>query len=74
MRILVSGAGMAGLAAGINLGALGHDVTIVERAGHLRVNGSPVDIRGDAIAIAGKMGVLDQIRAREVTMTASMSP
>lgn len=69
MRILVSGAGMAGLAAGINLGAAGHDITLVERAGHLRVNGSPIDIRGDAIGIAGRMGVLDQIEGRRVTMT-----
>ncbi|MFG1924655.1 FAD-dependent monooxygenase [Cryptosporangium sp. NPDC048952] len=70
MRILVSGAGMAGLSAGINLGATGHDVTIVERAGHLRVNGSPIDIRGDAIDVAAEMGVLDEIRKRRVTMTA----
>ncbi|MGK5680116.1 FAD-dependent monooxygenase [Actinoplanes sp. URMC 104] len=70
MRILVSGAGMAGLSAGINLGALGHHVTIVERAGHLRVNGSPIDIRGDAIDVAGRMRILDQIRQRRVTMTA----
>lgn len=69
MRILVSGGGMAGLSAGINLGATGHDVTIVERANHLRVNGSPIDIRGDSLAIADKMGVLDDIRARQVDMT-----
>jgi len=69
MRILVSGAGMAGLSAGINLGSAGHDVTIVERANHLRVNGSPIDIRGDALAIADEMGVLDEIRARQVDMT-----
>jgi 2-polyprenyl-6-methoxyphenol hydroxylase-like FAD-dependent oxidoreductase len=69
MRILVSGGGMAGLSAGINLGATGHDVTIVERANHLRVNGSPIDIRGDSLAIADKMGVLDEIRARQVDMS-----
>lgn len=60
---------MAGLSAGITLGATGHDVTIVERANHLRVNGSPIDIRGDALAIADKMGVLDEIRARRVDMS-----
>lgn len=60
---------MAGLSAGINLGATGHDVTIVERANHLRVNGSPIDIRGDSLAIADKMGVLDEIRARQVDMS-----
>lgn len=69
MRILVSGAGMAGLAAGVNLGAGGHDVTIVERAQHLRVNGSPIDIRGASLGVAQQMGVLDAIRARRVDMT-----
>lgn len=69
MRILVSGAGMAGLSAGVNLGATGHEVTIVERANHLRVNGSPIDIRGDSLAFADKMGVLDEIRARQVDMS-----
>lgn len=69
MRILVSGAGVAGLSAGINLGADGHDVMIVERANHLRVNGSPIDIRGESIEVAEKMGVLDDICARRVTMT-----
>lgn len=35
MRILISGAGVAGLSTAINLGVDGHDVTIVERADHL---------------------------------------
>lgn len=70
MRILVSGAGIAGLSAAIDLGADGHDVTIVERANHLRVNGSPIDIRGDvAIGVAEKMGVLAEIVDRRVDMT-----
>jgi 2-polyprenyl-6-methoxyphenol hydroxylase-like FAD-dependent oxidoreductase len=69
MRILVSGAGMAGLAAGVNLGNAGHDVTIVERAHHLRVNGSPIDIRGESLTVARQMGVLDEIQARRVDMT-----
>jgi 2-polyprenyl-6-methoxyphenol hydroxylase-like FAD-dependent oxidoreductase len=69
MRILVSGAGMAGLSTGITLSAAGHDVTLIERANHLRVNGSPIDIRGHALEIAGKMRVLDGIRARRVDMS-----
>ena len=69
MRILISGAGMAGLAAAITLGSTGHDVTIVERARRLRTAGSPIDIRGDAIDIARQMGVLDQIAERRVSMT-----
>lgn len=69
MRVLISGAGVAGLSAGINLGASGHDVTIVERADHLRVNGSPIDVRGEAVGIAAQMGVLDQIRSRAIDMS-----
>jgi 2-polyprenyl-6-methoxyphenol hydroxylase-like FAD-dependent oxidoreductase len=69
MRILVSGAGVAGLSAGINLSAIGHDVTLVERAHHLRTNGSPIDIRGASIEVAAAMGVLDQIRAHRVDMS-----
>lgn len=69
MKVLVSGAGMAGLSAGISLGQSGFAVTLVERANHLRVNGSPIDIRGDAVRMAQDMGVLDAIRARRVTMS-----
>lgn len=69
MRILISGAGIAGLSTAINLGATGHDVTLVERAHHLRVNGSPIDIRGDAIGVADTMGVLGQIRELRIDMS-----
>ncbi|MEZ0364460.1 FAD-dependent monooxygenase [Mycobacterium sp. pUA109] len=69
MRILVSGGGVAGLSTAIDLGADGHDVTIVERAHHLRVNGSPIDIRGDALEVADKMGVLGHIRDRRIDMS-----
>ncbi|MDF2830614.1 MAG: monooxygenase, FAD-binding protein [Mycobacterium sp.] len=69
MRILVSGGGVAGLSTGIDLVAEGHDVTLVERSNHLRVNGSPIDIRGASIGVAAKMGVLDSIRAHRITMS-----
>lgn len=69
MRILVSGAGVAGICAGIDLARAGHEVEIVERANHLRVNGSPIDVRGEAIETARNMGVLDAVRERQITMT-----
>ena len=69
MRILISGGGIAGLSTAITLGADGHDITIVERADHLRVNGSPIDIRGDSIDVADKMGVLADIHDRRVDMS-----
>jgi 2-polyprenyl-6-methoxyphenol hydroxylase-like FAD-dependent oxidoreductase len=69
MNILVSGAGVAGLAQALNLGVRGHRVTVVERSGHFRVNGSPIDVRGAALGIAAKMGLLDRIREHRVRMT-----
>ncbi|WNV85920.1 FAD-dependent oxidoreductase [Umezawaea sp. Da 62-37] len=69
MDILISGAGMAGLSAALDLSARGHRVTLVERASHFRVNGSPIDIRGDAIGIAERMGVLERIREQRVDTT-----
>ncbi|HUN35088.1 MAG TPA: FAD-dependent monooxygenase [Trebonia sp.] len=69
MNILISGAGMAGLALAVNLGTRGHQVTVVEYASHFRVNGSPIDVRGDAIPVAGEMGLLTPILERQVDMT-----
>ncbi|NEB38517.1 FAD-dependent monooxygenase [Streptomyces sp. SID14515] len=69
MRILVSGAGTAGLCAGIDLARAGHEVEIVERANHLRVNGSPIDVRGEAIETARSMGILDAVHEHRITMT-----
>lgn len=69
MKILVSGAGVAGLSAGIDLARAGHDVEIVERAPHLRVNGSPIDVRGAALETAARMGILDAVRAQRITLT-----
>ncbi|MEU0794147.1 FAD-dependent monooxygenase [Amycolatopsis sp. NPDC005961] len=69
MDILISGAGVAGLSAAVDLGARGHRVTLVERSSHFRVNGSPIDVRGDAIAVAENMGLLAKIRDRQLRMT-----
>lgn len=69
MRVLISGAGIAGLCTALDLEAHGHSVTLVERADHLRVNGSPIDIRGEAIGVADQMGILDAIRDRRIDMS-----
>ncbi|MFI1461221.1 FAD-dependent monooxygenase [Nocardia carnea] len=69
MNILVSGAGIAGLACALELGVRGHDITVVEYARELRLTGTPIDIRGDAIEVADTMGLLAQIRERRVRMS-----
>lgn len=69
MKILVSGAGIAGLACARELGTRGHDVTVVECARHLRLTGTPIDIRGDAIEAVDRMGLLAKIQKQRVRMS-----
>ncbi|SHK51783.1 2-polyprenyl-6-methoxyphenol hydroxylase [Pseudonocardia thermophila] len=69
MKILVVGAGVAGLSATINLQRRGHAVTLLEVAPEIRTSGSPIDVRGDALDMVREMGILDEIRAAEIRMS-----
>jgi 2-polyprenyl-6-methoxyphenol hydroxylase-like FAD-dependent oxidoreductase len=62
MRVLISGAGIAGTALAYWLGRYGAQVTIVERAAAIREGGYKVDIRGAALEVVRRMGALDGIR------------
>lgn len=66
MRVLISGASMAGLSAAHWFCRTGHEVTVVERADGLRRGGAPIDVRGEALCVAARMGILDEIRAKKV--------
>jgi 2-polyprenyl-6-methoxyphenol hydroxylase-like FAD-dependent oxidoreductase len=64
MRILVSGAGVAGPALAYWLTRHGADVTVVEVAPALRTSGFAVDFRGPThLGVLTKMGVLDELRS-----------
>ncbi|MBL1079395.1 FAD-dependent monooxygenase [Nocardia sp. 2] len=69
MKILVSGAGIAGLSCALQLGARGHDVTVVESAQRLRLTGTPIDIRGEAVETVARMGLLEEVRRQRVRMS-----
>jgi 2-polyprenyl-6-methoxyphenol hydroxylase-like FAD-dependent oxidoreductase len=62
---LISGAGIAGSTAAYWLAKAGFDVTVVEQAQDLRSSGSPVDVRGAAVEVAERMGVMARIRAAD---------
>lgn len=71
MRVLVSGASMAGLSTAYWFGRAGADVTVVELHGGLRRGGAPIDVRGEALGTAQRMGVLDRARALAIPPSAS---
>jgi 2-polyprenyl-6-methoxyphenol hydroxylase-like FAD-dependent oxidoreductase len=67
MEVLVSGASIAGLATAHWLAQAGHRVTVIELAGAPRSGGIAVDVRGAALATADRMGVLELVKARQIT-------
>ncbi|MFE7298745.1 FAD-dependent monooxygenase [Streptomyces sp. NPDC057579] len=66
--VLISGAGVAGPALAHWLHRYGFAVTVVERAPELRTGGYKVDIRGAAIDVVERMGLLDDIRRASTDM------
>ncbi len=67
---LISGAGIAGVTLAHWLARDGWQTTLVERAGDLRSSGNPVDIRGPALPVAERMGILADLRAVATHATA----
>jgi len=64
--VLISGAGIAGPTLAYWLDRYGFDVTVVERADAIRRGGYPVDVRGSAIDVVERMGVLPQLRSAHI--------
>ncbi len=62
LRILICGGGIAGPALAYWLARCGHQVVVVERFPALRATGAQVDLRGQGIEAARRMGLLDAIR------------
>jgi len=60
--ILICGAGVAGLSTAHFLLRAGHAVTIVERSPTFRGGGQAVDVRGVALDVVARMGLLDDVR------------
>ncbi|WP_367115239.1 FAD-dependent monooxygenase [Actinophytocola sp.] len=61
-NILISGAGIAGTALAHWLHHNGFTPTVVERAPEVREGGYKIDIRGAALTVVERMGLLDEIR------------
>ncbi|GAA3730535.1 FAD-dependent monooxygenase [Plantactinospora mayteni] len=66
MKVLISGASIAGPTLAYWLHRYGFDVTVVEKAPAVRDGGYPIDVRGTALGVLDRMGVLPQVRAAHI--------
>lgn len=64
--VLISGASIAGLTMAYWMKQYGYRVTVVEIGPAPRMGGSPVDVRGDSLDTAQRMGILDAIKAAKL--------
>ena len=69
MRVLISGAGIAGPTLAWWLARNGHTITILEKTSSMRATGQNIDISGSAITVVKKMGLLDEVHRFNTTET-----
>lgn len=65
-KVLISGASIAGLTTAWWLNHLGYQVTIVELAVAPRTNGAAVDLNEQAVGIAKRMGLYEQLKSHKL--------
>lgn len=64
--VLISGASIAGLTMAYWMEHYGYEVTVVEIGAEPRRGGSPIDVRGEALDCARRMGIIDEIKAAKL--------
>src|SRR5688572_8479833 len=64
MKVLISGAGIAGNALAFWLSKVGHEVTVIEHFPQLRATGLQVDLRGHGVEVMKLMGIEKAVRDR----------
>ncbi|MGH8882929.1 MAG: FAD-dependent monooxygenase, partial [Stackebrandtia sp.] len=67
-KVLISGASIAGPALAFWLNRYGFAVTVVEKAGALRDGGYPIDVRGTALDVVRRMGILPRLRDAHIDL------
>jgi 2-polyprenyl-6-methoxyphenol hydroxylase-like FAD-dependent oxidoreductase len=67
MRVLISGAGVAGPSLAYFLGKIGARVTIFEKAPDLLPHGQNIDVNGSAMAVMKYMGLLEELKRYNTT-------
>ncbi|MEU8825760.1 FAD-dependent monooxygenase [Streptomyces sp. NPDC048636] len=67
-EVLISGASIAGPALAFWLNRYGFAVTVVEKAGALRGGGYPIDVRGTALEVVRRMGILPRLQDAHIDL------
>ncbi|TDQ11745.1 FAD-dependent monooxygenase [Pedobacter metabolipauper] len=67
-KVLISGASFAGLSTAYWTNKMGCKVTVVEIGSHLKMGGSPVDIKGNTVDIVKRMGLFEQIKTNRLNL------
>ncbi|GGY08548.1 FAD-dependent monooxygenase [Streptomyces minutiscleroticus] len=67
-EVLISGASIAGPALAFWLNRYGFAVTVVEKAAAPRGGGYPVDVRGTALEVVRRMGILPRLRDAHIDL------
>ncbi|RFZ84184.1 FAD-binding monooxygenase [Mucilaginibacter terrenus] len=67
-KVLISGASIAGLSCAWWMNNLGYSVTVVEVADQPRTAGSAIDIRGNTVDVARRMGIHDELEANKLNV------
>ncbi|MET8000545.1 FAD-dependent monooxygenase [Nonomuraea glycinis] len=67
-KVLISGASIAGPALAFWLNRHGFEVTVVEKAGALRAGGYPIDVRGTALKVVERMGILPRLQEAHIDL------
>ncbi|MFG2322048.1 FAD-dependent monooxygenase [Streptomyces sp. NPDC048568] len=67
-KVLICGASIAGPALAFWLNRHGFEVTVVEKAGTLRSGGYPIDVRGTALDVVERMGILPRLRDAHIDL------
>lgn len=67
MRVLISGAGIAGPTLAHFLWCAGAQVTLVEKATQMLAQGQNIDVHGTALHIVHKMGLVEELRKHNTT-------
>ena len=65
-KVLISGASIAGPTLAYWLHKYGFDITLVERAKCVRSGGYPIDLRGPAVEVAERTGILPGVKVAHI--------